>query len=68
MMTAADVSTLKTFEDTTVGYGSGTFNWTNPVDSTVYVVRLGGPFVFSEDGVGDRWRCQVTLVEASATE
>jgi len=68
VISAADRALLKTFEHTTVGYGSGTFNWTNPIDSTVYVVRLGAPFVFVHDEVGDLYRTEVTLIEAAATE
>jgi len=37
---AADVTLLKTFEETTVIVGSLTFNWTNPDDDVVYEVRL----------------------------
>jgi hypothetical protein len=67
-MSDSDKTLLETFEHTTVGYGSGTFNWTHPKTSTVYVVRLGAVFQFTQDGVADLWRTPVTLVEASATQ
>ena len=63
-----DLATLKTFQHTTVGYGSGTFNWTHPRQATVFVVRLGAPFVFTNDIVPDLQTTPVTLVEAVATE
>lgn len=38
-----DVSTLKTFEITTLRNGADSFNWTHPVSGTVYVLRLASP-------------------------
>ena len=63
-----DKASLRTFEHTTVSYGSGTFNWTHPKECVIYVVRLGSVFQFTQDGVPDLWRTPVTLVEASATQ
>ena len=68
VLSEADKTTLKTFQHTTVSYGAGVFNWTNPMDNTIYVVRLGAPFVFTHDETGDQYRTKVTLVEAAATE
>ena len=65
---STDKAALEAFEHTTVSYGSGTFNWTNPNDSVIYAVRLEHPFVFQHDSVGDLWRTPVTLVEAAATQ
>ena len=42
-ITAAQKVTLKTFIETTVVGGSLYFNWTNPEDSVVYVVRFLNP-------------------------
>lgn len=67
-ISVADKAVLKTFQHTTVGYGTGTFNWTHPTESVIYVVRLGAVFVFTQDEVSDLWRTPVTLVEASATQ
>ena len=64
----ADRTALQTFQHTTVSYGAGTFNWLNPIDDTIYVVRLGSPFTFTHDGVGGLYRTPVTMVEAAATE
>lgn len=64
----ANKATLQTFEHTTVSYGSGTFNWLNPSDNVIYVVRMGAPFQFTSDVVGVLWRTPVTLVEAAATQ
>jgi phage-related protein len=42
-LTEVDVSTLRTFIDTTVHGGADAFDWTNPVDSVTYQVRLQKP-------------------------
>lgn len=68
VINAADRATLETFEHTTVGYGSGVFDWLNPIDDTIVVVRLGAVFVFTHDQVGDLYRTPVILVEAAATQ
>ena len=44
-ISAADVTTLETFQDT-VRVGSLTFNWTNILTSTMYIMRLNQPIRF----------------------
>lgn len=45
-LTAADVTLLKTFEETTVVVGSISFTWTNPDDSVVYTVLMMNPIQY----------------------
>ena len=62
----ADKQTLVAFQRT-VSYGAGSFNWTNPIDSEVYVVRFGEPIDFKiEPENGGLWRVSFFLVEINA--
>jgi hypothetical protein len=47
-LTDSDISTLKTFEVTTLKNGSDSFTWQHPVSGTNYTVRLTGPISYSK--------------------
>jgi len=59
----ADKEILDAFEKAR-GYGSESFNWTNPVNSTVYEVRFQKPIVFElADNLLNEWKVSVVLDE-----
>lgn len=47
LMSDADVSTLRTFELTTLHNGADSFSWTHPLSAVVYIVQLTAPIKFS---------------------
>lgn len=58
---SADKSTLETFFNNNLG---GTFNWTNILNSTTYVVRfVDDSLAFAYDTPNMRWRASVLLEE-----
>lgn len=58
-----DKETLEAFEIAR-GYGSESFNWTNPINSTVYEVRFQKPIVFElADNLLNEWKVSVVLDE-----
>ena len=64
----ADKVILKTFEKSTVNFGAGTFNWTNPNDSESYVVKLAKPIKFTREDNGlNEWKVELKVVEANPT-
>ncbi len=59
-------ATLLAFERNTVHYGAEEFNWTNPVDSVVYVVKFAEPIKYAlEDTLQNEWKITVRLIEAN---
>jgi len=46
-----------------VKVGSGTIDWTNPVDSVTYEVRLTGPIQFYIAERPDKWNCSLEFME-----
>ena len=58
---SVDEALLRTFEITTLRNGSDSFNWTHPLSSTVYTVRLTGPIKFT------RIKSRVGAVNVSMT-
>lgn len=63
-----DKVSLQTFERSAVNYGADSFNWTNPNDDQVYVVRFGKPIVCKlEHNHSHEWQVQIELVEANPT-
>jgi hypothetical protein len=62
-MPNADVATLRTYEQTTLGNGSLPFAWTHPISKTVYTVRLAGPIKYSRTTVPTQTAVSFTLQE-----
>jgi hypothetical protein len=62
-LSSEDKATLQSFE-ASVGVGSGAFNWTNPTDAVVRIVRFKEPIKYSPAGSKLRWRAEMTLEEA----
>ena len=71
-LTDADKSTLDTFEETTVGFGSTSFDWENTEDGVTYDVRFAEPIKWNLNPLDSRiplkrWRAEMILVEANPT-
>ena len=68
MLSETDVSTLRTFIDTTVHGGSDRFDWTNPVDGGTYSVRFDTSLptfvvTMQKNGI-NYYSSEIALVEA----
>jgi hypothetical protein len=65
MLTNSDRLALENFYNLVRG-GSEIFQWTNPQDDLVYLVRFEGELKFGYEGIGlsQRWNCSFTLAEA----
>ena len=70
-LTTAQMNTLDTFE-TTVKFGQSAFNWTDPLTSTVYEVRLDPsviPLSFSPHGnMSDKWQVKLAFIQTTPAE
>lgn len=70
-LTTAQKNTLDTFE-TTVKFGQSAFNWTDPITSTVYQVRLAPavlPLSFSPHGsLSDQWQVKLAFIQTTQAE
>ncbi len=53
-LTAADKSTLLTFESDSVGYGGDAFSWANTDDGSTYEATFSGPIRWSINMVDKR--------------
>lgn len=64
VLPTADKDILKVFQRDTVLVGSSSFNWTNPLDSVIYEVRIAEKFVFTPTGnTIDYWTCEAVFEE-----
>lgn len=64
MLSAADKTSLQTFQNTTVQVGGETFTWTDPrTGGSSHTVRLREPMKFLQDRAPDTYRTIVSLVE-----
>ena len=61
--TNADKETLETFEKTTVRFGTTSFTWTNPVNSTNYTVRFAEPVVYKPNKGSTYWKIKIKVAE-----
>ena len=62
LITAEDKSLLEAFEKT-VAYRAGSFNWTNPIDDQIYIVRLDNNLKFIQGRAENYWNVRVSMVE-----
>jgi len=62
VLPTADKNTLKTFEQTTINF-AGNFDWTNPMDNTVYDVTFMAPIVYKPNENDDYWSCEFDLAQ-----
>lgn len=61
-LSAADKAALQSFESS-VKVGADAFNWTNPVDGQVKVVRFKEPVKYVPVGCKLYWRAEMALEE-----
>jgi len=65
MLDDAEKQSIQSFERNTVNYGAGAFNWTNPVDDQIYLVRFTEPVVYKLDSNDIDWEVSMKIVEVS---
>ena len=63
-ITTANKNLVEEFERDTVYGNSITFDWTHPINSTVYSVRFKGLVKYKMHGIRGRWDIEFELEEA----
>lgn len=61
-LTTEQLATLKTFYETTLDDGVHSFSWTDPADSTVYIVRFNERFGLRNISP-NAWEASIALTE-----
>ena len=61
-LSKTDKETLEEYEDDQQ-VGAGSFNWTNPLNSTTYSVRFAGPVKYTMMGNVNFWTVAIDLEE-----
>ncbi len=61
-LTSADKIILEDFEKE-VAYRAGSFNWDNPSDDNIYIVRFDNNLIFRQERAQGFWSVDIKLVE-----